>query len=120
MGNRRGGITFLTINGQRYSCKGSVEYTLGVGKRETIVGVDSVHGFSENPQAATCKMSITDASDLDVRALQSIDDATVIVELANGKTVAFYEAWQTGENTITTDEGEIAVQFDAKRAEEIQ
>jgi len=117
--NRKGGIVFLSINGQRYDCKGSVEYNLGVNKRETITGVDAVHGYSEMPAPATASMTITDSGSLDVKSLQNLDDATVVLELANGKIATFYEAWQTGDNNVTTEEGEIACQFDSKRAEEV-
>jgi hypothetical protein len=117
--NRKGGIVFLSINGKRYDAKGNVEYNLGSNKRDTVTGVDTVHGYAETPQPAMVSLNITDSGSLDVKSLIEIDDATVVLELANGKVVTFYEAWQVGENGISTEEGEISIQFDAKRAEEV-
>lgn len=119
MSNRIGGITHLSINGVRYALKGVAEYKIGVNERSTVTGMDGVHGYSEKPSAAMAKVTITDRGDLDVRELQEVDNATIALELANGKTVMLYEAWQAGDNGITPEEGEISCQFDAKRGEEI-
>lgn len=116
---RRGGIIFVKVNGQQLDAKGNFTYNLGVGIRETIVGSDAVHGYSEKPQAAFIEGEITDNSQLDLAALAKTDDATITLELANGKVVVLRNAWAAGEFTGNTDEGNIGVRFEGLSAEEI-
>jgi hypothetical protein len=57
-------------------------------------------------------MTITDRSDFDVRRLTRLRDATVTVDLENGKTIKFGHAAYTAEGKVTPEEGEIEARFD--------
>jgi hypothetical protein len=118
MAQRKGGTISFSINGQRYDAKGSFSYNLGVDKKEAIVGADAVHGFKSMPQQPFIEGAITDAADLDLAALMSIEDATVTLTLANGKLITLFEAWNNSEGTATSEEGEIAIRFEGLRAVE--
>jgi len=115
---RIGGIINVKISGVLHRAKGSWSYNLGLPKREAVVGSDAVHGFKETPQAAFVEGAITDSSDLDLRALVSATNATVTLELANGKVIILEGAWYAGDGTVTTEEGEIEVRFEAATGEE--
>ena len=118
--NRRAGIIHLKINGEMQDAKGDFTYNLGHPIREEIIGSDGVHGYKETPQAAFIEGAITDRSDLKLADFVTIDDGTVTLELANGKTIVLSEAWFAGEGSGTTGESEIAVRFASrKQAEEI-
>ncbi len=112
--NRRAGLIWVQVNGQRIEAKGS--FTIGAGqpKRDGIIGADGIHGYKETPQIAFVEGALTDNPDLDSVALRNITNATVTVELNNGKTWVFEDAWFAGEGAMTTDESEIAIRFESR------
>lgn len=117
---RRGGIVYLKVNGERYDVKGNFSYNLGRPQRESIVGHDGVHGYKEIPQVPYIEGEITDRGDLDVVGLLETSEATITLELANGKVVVLRDAWFGGEGEIETEEGVIKVRFEGLSAEEIR
>jgi len=119
MSQRVGGIIQLQINGEVYLAKGSFTYNLGRPTREAVVGADKVHGYKETPQVAFIEGEITDDGTLDRDAFVRARDATVTLDLANGKMVALYDAWFGGDGTANTDEGNMAVRFEGVEAEEV-
>lgn len=119
MTQRRAGTISLQVNGEIYDAKGSFEYGLGGEKRTTIVGSDKVHGFSAVPVAAFIKGEITDRLELDVAALKALDNVTVTLNLANGKTIMLRNAWYAGDGNGNTEEGNIEFNFEGESAEEI-
>lgn len=120
MANRRvGGILFLKVDGEQFQAKGSFTYNLGAAKRSAVVGVDAVHGFSELPQTPFIEGAITDSDDLNLETLINVRDATVTIELANGKIIALREAWYASEGDVTSEEGEISARFEGITAEEV-
>lgn len=121
MSNIRAGTIYFKIDGIQYDAKGDFTYNLGGGTRGTIVGSDQSHGYKITPRPAHIEGKITDAANLDVAKLQSLDGVTVTLELANGKTVVFKDAWFAGEGNINTGEAEIDVRFESRfPAEEVQ
>ncbi|MFP3943815.1 MAG: phage tail tube protein [Alphaproteobacteria bacterium] len=119
MSNRRAGIIFLKINGRQHDARGNFTYNLGVPKREAIVGADGVHGHKEMPKAPFIEGEITDRGDLDVEALQRLDDVTVTLELANGKVILLRNAWYAADGDAQTEEANIQVRFEGLSAEEV-
>lgn len=120
MGNTRiGGIIFLQINGELKQAKGAFSYSLGVPKKEMVVGADGVHGYKEMPQVPYIEGAITDSSDLDLEALQKVKDATVTIQLANDKTIVLERAVYASEGAVGTEEGEIEARFEGMSAREI-
>jgi len=117
--NRRAGTVFVKVDARQYDAKGNFTYNLGGEKKTAIVGADRVHGFSAAPQVAFIEGAITDAADLDVAAMQALEDGTVTLELANGKTVVLRNAWHASEGNATTEQGEIAVRWEGLSAEEL-
>jgi len=117
---RRAGIISLAINGITHDAKGSFAYNLGRPLREGIVGSDGVHGFKETPQVAFIEGEITDRGDFDLSALVSLVDASVTLELANGKVIVLRNAWFAGEGTANTEEANIEVRFEGAGADEVR
>ncbi len=117
--NRRGGIVFFKVDGERYDVKGNFSYNLGRAKREAVVGHDGVHGYKELPQVPFIEGEITDKHDLDLERLLTTDQATVTLELANGKVIVLRNAWFAGEGNVQTEEGNIALRLEGISAEEI-
>lgn len=120
MAQRRGGIIQLQIAGVLQDAKGSFSYNLGQPKKTAIEGSSAIHGYSEKPQVAFIEGEITDRGTLDLKALNLTTDVTVTLELANGKVIVLRDAWNAGEGTGNTEEGNIAVRFESStQGEEI-
>jgi len=117
---RVGGIIFLKINSQQMRAKGNFTYNLGKPLREGVVGSDVVHGFKETPQIPFVEGEITDGADMSLETLLATTNATVTLELANGKVIVLREAYFAGEGTGNTEEGNIAFRFEGISAEEIR
>lgn len=118
--NLRAGIIYIKVDGFQYDAKGNFTYNLGHDKRTPIEGADRPHGFATKPQTPRIEGAITDSGTLDVEGLVDIEDATVTLELANGKVILLSEAYYSNEGDITTEEGEIPVTFHGIKAEEIR
>jgi len=119
MSNRRAGIIQLKVDGQTYDAKGNFTYNLGRPKREMIPGADRVHGFKEAVQVPFIEGEITDKQDFDLVAMLDITNATVTIELNNGKTIVLREACYAGEGNGQTEEGNIQFRFEGTSADEI-
>ena len=116
---RRAGMIQVKVAGEVQDAKGNWSYNLGKPKRETIAGTDSIHGYKEAPQAAFIEGAVTDKGTLDLAALATGKDVTVILTLGNGKVIALRDAWFAGDGNASTEEAEIAVRWEGKSAEEI-
>ncbi len=117
--NRRAGKIYFKIDGAQHDAKGSFTYNLGGEKRETLTGSDGVHGYKSMPQAPFIEGAITDNAELDVAEMQALDEVTVTLELANGKTIILRDAWYVADGDVTTEEAEIQVRFEGLSAEEM-
>lgn len=112
MAQQRFGVKQAMIDGEVVLVKGGVGYSLGGDKRETVMGVDRIHGLKVTRIPAYVEMTLTDRSDFDLKRLVSLTDATITIDLENGKTIKFGHAAYTAEGKVTPEEGEIEVRFD--------
>lgn len=117
--NKRSGTLFVKSNGVIIEAVGNFTYRLGLPKREMMVGPDGVHGFKELPQVPFIEGEARDSDELDVAALQNTVDATITLELANGKTIVLREGAYTADGDVQTEEGNIQLRFEGKSAEEV-
>jgi len=117
---RIGGKILVKADGKQYRAKGSWTYNLGKDKKEKVVGMDGVHGTKVTPQVPFIEGAITDSGTLSVEALLDLEDATIILELANGKIISLAGADFAGDGNVTTEEGEIEARFEGDSAEEIR
>lgn len=117
---RIGGIIFVKVNGEVLKAKGSFTYNLGKPKREAVMDAGGgVAGYKETPQVPYIEGAATDSDQLDVAALIETKDATVTLELANGKTIVLRSAYYAADGQVTTEEGELQIRFEGFSAEEI-
>ena len=54
------------------------------------------------------------------KGLIQSEQQTVTIDLANGKSIVLRDAWFAGEGTGNTEEGNIAVRFEATSAEKLR
>lgn len=117
--NRRAGVINIQANGVVYDAVGNFSWNLGFNKRDGMVGPDKVHGYTEKPQIPYIEGEIRDSQDITMAALMDLDDATITLQAANGKTYMWREAWYAAEGTGQTEEANIQFRFESMSAEEI-
>ena len=117
---RVGGIIQLKVDGQLYQAKGAFDYDIGTPLKEGVVGMDRVHGYKETPQIPYIEGTITDSPEISFEDLSATSDATVTLDLANGKTIVLRNAWWASNSKGNSEEGEIEARFEGLSAEEIR
>jgi len=118
-GKRIAGRISVKVNGVLHSATGAFTYNLGRWKREFLAGPSSVDGFKETKLIPFIEGEIRDNADLDLAALVDATDATVTLELANGKTIMLREAAYTADGDGETDEAKIQFRFEGASCEEV-
>lgn len=117
MSQRVGGIIQFQAGGVLLAAKGNFTWNVGKPKRDAVIGADRVHGYKEAVQVPFIEGAITVDEDTDVDAILTLKDATAFLSLSNGAAVILKDAWQAGEGSGTTEEGELPVRFEAKTGE---
>ena len=101
------GTAYLSIDGKRVRLAGEFSYSPSTFTRETLTGMDSVHGYKQKPAAGKIGVKLRDAADMSVTALGNTTNSTITVELANGKTIVGAGMWCTEQPTVDAEEGTI-------------
>lgn len=119
MGQRIGGIIFVTIDGSQAQARGNFTVSPSSVKREGIAGQDSVHGYTEMPIVPGIKGDLSTTADLSIEDLQGITNSTIMAQLANGKTYVLSQAWTKAAFEIDSAEGKVGVEFEGMTCDEI-
>jgi hypothetical protein len=117
---RIGGMISLKIDGESYDAKGNFTYSLGVSQKTMVVGADRIHGYKEVPTVPYIEGEITDNREISMEALRKITDATITLELGNGKLISLRNAIEASDGVGNTEEGNQSVRFEGLSAEEIR
>ena len=115
----RGGTAFLTVDGRQYDLRGNWTVSTDAFEREGIAGQDTVHGFLERPRVPFMSGDITDGEGLSLVELQNIRNATVTLQLNNGKSYVLRNAWTAEARELNTNDAQMSVRFEGMRGEEI-
>ena len=106
--NRRGGVIFFKIDSVLRDAKGNFTYNMGAPKREALINADlSIAGYKEMGQVPFIEGEITDSRDLILSDFLNIENATLTLELANGKVFTLRNAWFAADGNVQTEEGNI-------------
>jgi hypothetical protein len=106
------GITTLSIDGTSYMVVSDVTWSPARWKRETLVGLDSVHGFSEVPIQGHIEATLRDSGAISVGDFNNMRCVEVLVTLASGKIVGGSNMWNTSALEVRAAEGTFQVRFD--------
>lgn len=79
------GTAYVTVDGLTVMVEGSFKYKPTRVKRETLTGMDGVHGYKEKPSAGSISMSLRDSRGTSVIGFNNQTNVTVVAQLANGK-----------------------------------
>lgn len=111
--NRLAGIASVTIDGQSFSIVGEGTYVLSASTRATLKGQSGVEGYSEMPNEGKISWKGRDSSSVDIAALNDAVNATIVLSLANGKTIIGRNMWRTGDPvSVNTEDGSFSIEFD--------
>lgn len=112
--NRLAGVASVTIDGQAYSIAGEGTYRPSGSSRQSLTGQDGYHGYSEMPQPGRISWQGRDSGAVNIAALNEAIDATVVLSLANGKTIIGRNMVRVGEQAIevNTTDATFTVEFE--------
>lgn len=116
--NRLAGVAYLTVDGTNYMLAGDFAYSVSKVARETLVGQDRVHGYSEKPAQGKMSCSVRDAGGMSVAGFNAMTNVTVTVELANGKTIVGRNMWTVEAQEVKTAEAIFEVKWEGFSVEE--
>jgi len=111
--SRLAGTAYVTIDGKSYNITGEGNYTVSGTKREALVGQDGWHGYSEMPMPGKISWKGRDSGALSISDLSKAANVTVVLVLANGKTIVGRNMVRIGEGPIevNTEDGTFSVEF---------
>lgn len=113
------GTAFVTVDGVPYSIVGQGTYRPSGVKRETLMGQSGVHGYSEMPQPGKISWQGRDSGNLNIQALNQAVNVTVVLSLANGKTVIGRNMWRVGDLIeVNSEDATFNVEFEGNDVNE--
>ena len=110
--NRLAGVAYITVDGVQYMLQADATYKVSKVKRETLTGQDQVHGYKETPEPGMISATLRDAVGLSVASINAMVDATVILKLANGKTIIGVDMWTADVQEVKTAEATFDVKWE--------
>lgn len=111
------GTAFFKVNGTAYKLRANFECSLGSIERETVVGLDDVHGFIQKPRASYIAADFTDDPGFDLNVLEQLNNVTITVELINGKNGVLNNAWQTLPVALNVADGSYKLRFESSQGQ---
>lgn len=119
MGQRIGGILYLTVDGVQYALRGSWTVTPTNLKRESVAGQDGTNAYTETPTVPGAKGDLMTVPGLSLLSLQAITNSTVTLALANGTTYVLANAWSVPPFEADTADGKVGVEFGCQTCDEL-
>ena len=116
---RIAGTCFVAIDGVQYALRGALRVNPLDSIRESVVGMDRVHGFKEMPRAPSIEAEFTDLGSMSVKALGALSGATITAELANGKVFILVDAFTSGDIQIDPADGKYQAKFEGFSCREV-
>lgn len=116
--NRLAGTAYLSVDGKSYMLVGDFSYKVSGVTRETLTGMDSVHGYSEKPAAGAISGTLRDSGGLSMAELNAMTNVTVVCELCNGKTVIGRNMWSLEQPENKASEATIEMKWEGPHVSE--
>lgn len=119
MANATAGSATLSVDGRNYLLQGSFRWSPSNKSRETLVGMDGIHGYKEMPATPFMSATLRDSDGLSVADLNAMTRVTVTAQLANGKTIVGRGMWAVGVQEVDSTEGTIDVRWEGPEVMEL-
>ncbi len=112
MANLLAGTAQITVDGNSYMLEGAAKYSPSTVTRTSLVGQDGYHGVKEMPVAGSISFTARDAGSLTVYDFNRMRNATVVLQLANGKTVVGRSLANVDAQEVNSTEATFDVKFE--------
>lgn len=109
---RLAGVASFTIDGTNYQLVGDLKYTTSSRERETLMGMDGYHGYSEKFIPGFMEMTVRDNSAVDTGAFNDMTNSTVVAQTANGKSVSGTEMVCMKAVEVNVADGTFSLRFE--------
>jgi hypothetical protein len=106
------GTASITVDGTTHLLAGDFKYSPSSIKRETLAGMDGVHGYKETYIPGSITAAIRDSGGLTVADFNSMTNSTIVVSLANGKTLIGRNMWTVESQEVDSTEAKFDVKFE--------
>ncbi|WP_340611997.1 phage tail tube protein [Xenorhabdus bharatensis] len=110
--NRLAGTAYASVNGISIMVVGDFTYSPSTVTRETLTGMDYVHGYKEKPNAPYISCRVRDSGGTTVADFNNQTNVTIVVELANGKTIIGENMWTVNTQEVKSEDAEFEVRWE--------
>jgi hypothetical protein len=116
---RIAGTSTLTVDGRAYRIGDAIKVSIDAFEREGVVGLSGVGGYIERNRVPFIEATVLTDGDFSTEELNAITDATVKVDLANGKSYVLRNAWSAMPAEIDAAAGTCPVRFEGMQGKEL-
>ncbi|ARF52786.1 phage tail tube protein [Pantoea stewartii] len=116
--NRLAGTATVTVDGLSIMVAGNFKYAVAKNKRETLTGMDRVHGYKEKPTAGFISCQVRDSGGTTVSDFNDQTNVTVTAELANGKTIIGSGMWTVEAQEVDSEDAVFDVRWESDSVQE--
>jgi hypothetical protein len=110
--NRRvAGVTSFSVNGSMFAVT-EFAWDPGTIQRETMTSLSGVDGYRETPISPYISGKFRDSQNVNVTGFVGLTNATVVVQLANGKQVVGHNLWFVGRPGVSGADGTFDFRFE--------
>lgn len=111
--NRIAGTANVVVDGVTIMVVGKFKYRVAKNKRETLTGMDRVHGYKETPISGMISMDVRDSGGTSVSDFNDMTNVTVTATLANGKIIIGAGMWTTDAQEVESEDAVFSVTFES-------
>jgi hypothetical protein len=111
--NRIAGTANVVVDGLTIMVAGKFKYRPSKVKRETLTGMDRVHGYKETPISGMISMDVRDSGGTSVTDFNDMTNVTVTATLANGKIIIGSGMWTTDAQEVESEDAVFSVTFES-------
>lgn len=111
--NRIAGTANVVVDGVTIMVAGKFKYRPSKVKRETLTGMDRVHGYKETPISGLISMDVRDSGGTSVSDFNDMTNVTVTATLANGKIIIGSGMWTTDAQEVESEDAVFSVTFES-------
>ncbi|WP_237387332.1 phage tail tube protein [Xenorhabdus sp. Sc-CR9] len=110
--NRLAGTALVSVDGMSIMVAGDFTYSPSTVTRETLTGMDSVHGYKEKPEPCFISCRVRDSGGTTVADFNKQTNVTIVAEIANGKTIIGEGMWAVKTPEVRSEDAEFEVRWE--------
>lgn len=116
--NRLAGTAHVSVNGLSIMVAGDFTYSPSKVVRETLTGMDFVHGYKEKPSPGFISCRVRDSGGTSVEDFNNQTNVTIVAELANGKTIIGEGLWTVRTQEVNSEDAVFEVRWEGRSVTE--